>query len=225
MEFTRRKKVLFIPIIMLFLLMVNLTLLTKMHDENKVLQQVILDFKNVSRDLYNLHKSMLNMMNADQAFVDTAQIPFLKDFIHSSQQFKANIYSLKQSLVSLPLAYKMLEEVEIVFLKWLNTSYPNIKTYQGNISQSVASQLSQSLDESVRTQAIKEMTEHVAQVKNMWYQHVVTVVKQVNGKTSMIQFISISITLGTVLLLILFSLWVVHTLDKPSKYRDQDEII
>ena len=225
MEFTRRKKVLFIPIIMLFLMMVNLTLLTKLHDENKVLQHVILDFRNVSRDLYELHKSMLNMMNADQAFVATAKIPFLKEFIQSSETFKANIYSLKQSLVSLPLAYKILEEAEITFLKWLDTSYPNIKTYQGNISQSVASNLSQSLDEGVRTKAIQQITGHVTQVKNMWYEHVVTVVKQVNSQASMIQFISISITLVTVLLLILFSLWVVRGLAKPSKYPDQDEII
>jgi len=205
--------------------MVNLTLLTKLHDENKTLQNVILDFRNVSRDLYELHSSMLNMMNADQAFVATAKIPFLKDFIQSSEKFKSNIYSLKQSLVSLPLAYKMLEEVEVIFLKWLNTSYPNLKNYQHNISQTAASQLSQSLDENVRTQAIQQITSLVTQVKNMWYEHVVIVAKQMNDKARLIQITGIGITIGTVLLLILFSFLVVRGLAKPLNDPDRDETI
>ncbi|MDF1684662.1 MAG: hypothetical protein P1U36_08410 [Legionellaceae bacterium] len=207
-----RKKILFLSVIITFFMMLNLMSLSTLQNENKKLQTVILDFRNVSRDLYELHRSMLNMVNADQAFAATAQIPFLQQFIQSSEDFKANIYSLKQSLISLPLAYKMLEEVESTFLRWLNTSYPDIKSYKHNTSQTVASNLSRSLDESIRTKAIQQITGLVAQVKNMWYEHVVTVVKNVNSKARFIQIISIGITAGIVLLLILFSFWITRGL-------------
>jgi|TARA_R110002126_G_scaffold187410_1_gene336053 CHASE3 domain sensor protein len=207
-----RKKLLLLSIIITFFMMVNLTLLTVLQNQNKALQNVILDFRNVSRDLYELHRSMLNMVNADQAFATTEQIPFLQQFIKSSDEFKANIYSLKQSLISLPLAYKMLEEVESIFLSWLNTSYPNIKRYQNTTSQAEASRLSQSLDESIRTEAIQHITGLVAQVKNLWYQHVVTVVNDVNAKARFIQIRSIAMAIGTVLFLILFSFWITRGL-------------
>lgn len=200
------KKLYLLPIIVTFCLIFNFALLTNLHHENKVLQNVILDFRHVSKDLYELHRSMLNMVNADQAFAATAEIPFLKQFILSSDEFKANIYSLKQSLVSLPLAYKVLEEVEFTFLRWLNTSYPDMKRYQGNVSQSVASELSQSLDESVRTKAIQQITGLVAQVKDMWYEHVIVVVEQANANAKSIQHKSIVITLGG----IVFLAWVVR---------------
>lgn len=212
-----RKKLLFLSVIITFFMMLNLMVLSTLQNENKKLQTVILDFRNVSRDLYELHRSMLNMVNADQAFAATAQIPFLQQFIQSSEDFKANIYSLKQSLISLPLAYKILEEVESTFLRWINTSYPNIKSYQHNTSQAAATSLSRSLDESIRTKAIQQITGLVAQVKNMWYEHVVAVVKEVNSKASYIQIRVIGITVMMVLMLILFSFWITRGLVTSPK--------
>ena len=191
-------------------MMINMTLVSKLHDENKTLQNVILDFRHVSRDLYELHRSMLNMMNADQAFVATEKIVFLEQFIQSTEEFKKNMYSLKLSLVSLPLAYKTLEEVEVILSRWLDTSYPKIKDYQHNISQSAASHLSRSLDENIRTQAIQKITGFVSQVKDMWYEYTLTVTKQVGEQAKSTQRMSTAITIGMVFLLVLFAFRVVR---------------
>gem|GEM_PF-2418177 len=190
--------------------MVNLTLLTTLQNEKKTLQHLLIDFRNVSRDLYELHRSMLNMTNADHAFVVTGGLSFLKEFIQSSKEFKSNIYSLKQSVVSLPLAYKMLEEIEVILLGWLNTSYPDIKDVQKTLQS--AAHLRQALNEGVRTKATEEMTILLVQVKDRWYAHVIAVVKQVNDKSRRIQIRSIAMALGTVLFMILFSFWVTRGL-------------
>lgn len=201
-----RKKLLFLSIIITFFMMVNLALLTTLQDQNKTLQTVLIDFRNVSRDLYELHRSMLNMTNADHAFIATGDISFLKQFMQSSKDFKANIYSLKQSVISLPLAYKMLEEIEVILLRWLDISYPNLKDEQKTLQS--AAQIRQALNESVRTNATEEMTALLVQVKDTWYAHVVVVVAKVNSKASQIQFRSIAVTLGTIILLIVFSFWI-----------------
>lgn len=201
-----RKKLLFLSIIITFFMMMNLMLLRTLQNENKTLQTVLIDFRNVSRDLYELHRSMLNMTNADHAFIVTGDISFLKQFIQSSKDFKANIYSLKQSVISLPLAYKMLEEIEVILLKWFDISYPDFNDTQKTLAS--ASQIRQSLNESIRTNATKEMTVLLVQVKDTWYAHVVSVVAEVNGKASQIEYEGIAVTLGTIILLIVFSFWI-----------------
>lgn len=199
---------LFFPLIVIFFMVFNLTLLMNLRDENKALQDVLVDFKNVSRDLYAVHESMLNMTNADQAFIVTGEISFLKQFIQSSIAFKANIYSLKQSLISLPLAYKVLEEVEVTLLQWLNISYPEIKKYEENITPSAARQLSQSLDPRVQIKAIKQMTDGVALVKNMWYEHVIDVVKHDKGQVNIMQLTGMGILFIMILSVVLFMVWI-----------------
>ncbi|MDF1826962.1 MAG: hypothetical protein P1U39_01645 [Legionellaceae bacterium] len=201
-----RKKLLLLSIIITFFMVVNLALLTTLQNENKTLQTVLIDFKNVSRDLYELHRSMLNMTNADHAFIATGDISFLKQFMQSSKDFKANIYSLKQSVISLPLAYKMLEEIEVILLKWLDVSYPDLKDHQKTLES--AAHIRQALNESVRIHAIEEMTALLVQVKDTWYAHVVAVVAEVNSKARLIEFRSIAMTLGTIILLIVFSFWI-----------------
>lgn len=201
-----RKKLLFLSIIIMFFMMVNLALLTTLQSENKTLQTVLIDFRNVSRDLYELHRSMLNMTNADHAFIVTGDISFLKQFMQSSKDFKANIYSLKQSVISLPLAYKMLEEIEMILLRWLDISYPDLKDHQKTLQS--AAQIRQALNESVRINAIDEMTTLLVQVKDRWYAHVVEVVAKVNSKAWLIEVRSIAMTLGTLIILIVFSYWI-----------------
>ncbi|NCT56149.1 MAG: hypothetical protein GW760_00295 [Legionella sp.] len=201
-----RKKLLFLSIIITFFMMVNLALLTTLQSENKTLQTVLIDFRNVSRDLYELHRSMLNMTNADHTFIITGDISFLKQFMQSSKDFKANIYSLKQSVISLPLAYKMLEEIEVIFLRWLDISYPDLNDDQKTLAS--ATQIREALNESVRIKAIAEMTILLVQIKERWYAHVVEVVAKVNSKAWLIEVRSIAMTLGAVIFLIVFSFWI-----------------
>jgi CHASE3 domain sensor protein len=201
-----RKKLLFLSIIITFFMMVNLALLTSLQSENKTLQTVLIDFRNVSRDLYELHRSMLNMTNADHTFIITGDISFLKQFMQSSKDFKANIYSLKQSVISLPLAYKMLEEIEVIFLRWLDISYPDLNDDQKTLAS--ATQIREALNESVRIKAIAEMTILLVQIKERWYAHVVEVVAKVNSKAWLIEVRSIAMTLGAVIFLIVFSFWI-----------------
>jgi len=215
MNVTIRNKVLVFSVIIAFFMMMNLVLMNKLYDGNKTLQNVILNFKDVSAELYKLHRTMLNMINAQHGFAITKNASYSTKFVRSSEQFKVELDLLKQSFISLPLAYKLFEEVQQIHLEWFNVAYSEIEAVQ-KAPQSQAA-LNDLMKKSVDMHSPDEIKALVTQAKDMWYEYVLMMEKQVNKQSKSIQAIIQNISIGIMLLLALFYFSIMRSIANRPK--------